>query len=307
MTTDTRPGAAPVQHNAEVQSALADGRPIVVMESTIYSQLGLPQPFSLEAFERCEAAIRAEGGVPALSVVLDGTCWVGAPDGAMDRIASLDNKLSARDLGVCVARRQSGVTTVAASLQLAALSGIAVFTTGGIGGVHRGSELTGDVSADLWALRRFPVSTVTAGAKAFLDLPRTVEFLDTIGVPVLGVGTDSFPAFYTRASDARVACRVESAAEAAAIVDSSRTLGYDGGFVLANPIPEADELDPLAIDEAIEEALGRVSADRGAEVTPAVLAAIAEATEGRSIPANLALAENNARFAARLARELATT
>ena len=172
-----------IRSNDEVSDAIATGRPVVVMESTIYSSLGLPSPHNLEAYDRCTAAIRAAGAVPALSAVLGGECWVGTPDDELERILSITNKVSTRDLYVAVARGADGVTTVAASVTLAALAGVDVFATGGMGGVHRGSEISGDVSADLGALGREPVVTVTAGAKAFLDLPKTVEYLDTLVNP----------------------------------------------------------------------------------------------------------------------------
>jgi pseudouridine-5'-phosphate glycosidase len=217
------------------------------------------------------------------------------------------NKTSARDLGVAIGQRWSiGVTTVAASVTLAARAGVAVFATGGIGGVHRGAELSGDISADLAALAAEPVVTVTAGAKAFLDLGKTVEYLDTLGVPLLGFGTDVFPAFYSRTSAFAVAHRVDTAAEVAAIVSGARMIGYGGGVVVANPIPVDHEIPSTEIDPVIEAALADAaqSGVSGPGVTPFVLEAIGKATEGRSVPANLALAEANARVGAEIAVEL---
>lgn len=294
---------APLTIGEEVEAALGEGRAVVAMESTIYSRLGLPSPHNREAFERCTAAIRAVGAVPALTAVLDGRCRVGIDERDLERVLSVDRKLSARDVFAAVASGADGVTTVAASLLLASRAGIAVFATGGMGGVHRDAAVTGDISADLWALARYPVTTVTAGAKAFLDLSRTVEMLDTLGVPLLGFGTDEFPAFYSRSSGVPVPHRVDSAADAAAVVAAGRSLGYGGGFVIANPIPPEAEIPAHEIEPAIDRAVrAATTADiAGAGVTPAILAAIALATDGRSIPANLALAEHNASVAARIA------
>lgn len=284
------------------------GVPVVALESTILSNLGLPSPFNRECHDRCDAAIRAAGAVPAITAVLDGCATVGLTPAEVDRVLLGTNKVSARDVAVAVGLEWDiGVTTVAASVMLAARAGVAVFATGGIGGVHRGAELSGDVSADLGALARYPVVTVTAGAKAFLDLPRTVEWFDTLGVPVLGYGTDEFPAFYSRTSGIALAHRVESAAEVAAIVGAMRRGGERGGFVVANPIPVAAEIPAAEIDPVIASALADAAAAgvTGPGVTPFVLEAISVATEGRSIPANLALAESNAAVAASIAASIA--
>ena len=213
-----------------------------------------------------------------------------------------------RDLSVAVAARWPiGCTTVSASLAIAAAAGVHVFATGGIGGVHRDDHLTGDVSADLGAIARHPVITVTAGAKAFLDLGKTLEHLDTLGVPVLGLRTDRFPAFYVRDSGFEVHQRIEDEATAARVLMSRLALGIPGGVVVANPIPYDDELDAPEIAAAIDSALADASAAalRGAAVTPFVLARLAHATAGRSIPANLALATSNAEVAAKIAVEFA--
>lgn len=303
MTTPQRSNQQTIRLSAEVADAFRSGRAVVGMESTIYSSLGLPAPHNLDALRRCEAAIRGAGAIPAVTAVLDGVCCVGIEPNEVERVLAVDNKVSARDLPVVMARGGDGVTTVAASVTLCSRAGVSVFATGGMGGVHRGAELSGDISADLGALRAEPVLTVTAGAKAFLDLSRTLEYLDTLGVPVLGFGTDEFPAFYSRSSGVAVPHRVDSAAEAAAIYLAGQTLGYTGGVVVANPIPAHAEIPAEQINPVIDDALSaaeRVGAV-GAAVTPFVLAAIAEATEGRSIPANLALAESNARVAAEIA------
>lgn len=274
----------------------------MALESTIFSHLGLPSPHNAEALERCLAVIRAGGAVPAVTAVLDGVARVGIDAGEHERILGPARKAAERDLPVAVAQAWDfGATTVSASVALAGLAGIPVFATGGIGGVHRGAELTGDVSADLDAIAHHPVVTVCAGAKAFLDLPRTLEHLESIGVPVLGWCHDWFPAFYTRSSGVPVPHRVESAAEVAAVF-RHRTRERRG-VLLAVPIPPSDELDPDELNAVLTEAL--TDCERagivGAAITPFVLGRIAAATDGRSIPANLSLAEHNASVAAQVA------
>ena len=253
------------------------------------------------------SAIRALGAVPALTAVIDGRIWAGVPTELHQRVLSCGVKIAERDLSVATAQELAeGVTTVSASLAIAERAGIKTFATGGIGGVHRSSAETGDISADLNAIARRNVLVVSAGAKAFLDLPRTLEFLETHSVPVLGWKTYDFPAFYTRNSGLRVGHRVDSALEVAKIHQSRRALGQ-GGSLLAVPIPEDAELDAQSINAAIAESLARVEQQKisGAQITPHVLAAIETATEGQSVAANLALAENNASIAARVAVELA--
>lgn len=292
----------------EVRAALAAGTPVVALESTIFSHLGLPSPHNGEALERCLAAIRGHGAVPAVTAVLDGIARVGVDEGEHERILGPARKAAERDLPVAVARRWPfGATTVSASLALAARAGIAVFATGGIGGVHRGVEETGDISADLDALAHHPVVCVCAGAKAFLDLGRTLEYLETVGVPVLGWRTDRLPAFYTRDSGFAVPHRVEGPDEVAGVLANTTRPGT--GVLVTVPIPEADELDRERLDETLTAALSdaQTAGMTGAAVTPFVLGRIAEATGGRSIPANLALAEHNAEVAARIAVAIAST
>lgn len=286
----------------EVAAALTAGDPVVALESTIFSHLGLPSPHNAEALERCLAAVRDGGAVPAVTAVLDGVARVGLDDGEQQRILGAARKVAERDLAVAVAQGWAfGATTVSASVALSALAGVSVFATGGIGGVHRGAELTGDISADLDAMAHHAVVTVSAGAKAFLDLPRTLEYLETVGVPVLGWRHDDFPAFYTRSAGVPVAHRVESADEVAAIL-AHRTRA-NSGVLVGVPIPEAAELDAAELDGVLAQALADCAAAGivGAAVTPFVLGRIGEATAGRSVPANLALAENNARVAAEIA------
>jgi pseudouridine-5'-phosphate glycosidase len=292
----------------EVAAAQAAGRPVVALESTIFSGFGLPEPANRTCLERCLDAVRDAGAVPALTAVLDGVARVGLDEDERGRVLTAEDKLGARDLGPAVAARTAaGATTVSAALLLAQAAGIEVFATGGIGGVHRDVERTLDVSHDLVALSRYRVVTVTAGAKAFLDLPRTVEHLETLGVPVLGFGTDEFPAFWSRRSGVRGLRRVDRAPQAAAAIEAARALGYTGGIVLAVPIPASEEIPAEELAPAIEAGLAeaaRRSATGGA-VTPVVLEALAESTGGRTVPANLALAENNARVGAEVATALA--
>lgn len=279
---------------------------MVALESTIFSNLGLPSPANAEALDRCIGAIRGGGAVPAVTAVLDGVARVGLEPNEHERILGAARKAAERDVPVAIAQRwQFGATTVSASVALAAAAGVSVFATGGIGGVHRGAEVTGDVSADLDALAHHGVVTVCAGAKAFLDLARTLEYLETVGVPVLGWQHDDFPAFYTRTSGLPVPHRVESADEVASVL-ANRTRERSGVLV-GVPIPIDAELDVVALDAVLSGALADADAAGvvGAAVTPFVLGRIAEATAGRSIPANLALAENNARVAAEIAVAIA--
>jgi pseudouridylate synthase len=290
----------------DVARAVADGRPVVALESTIFSNLGLPSPANAQALDRCLSAIRRGGAVPAVTAVLDGVARVGLYADEHPRILGTARKVAERDVAVAVAQEwEFGATTVSASVALAAASGVSVFATGGIGGVHRGAETTGDISADLDAIANHPVVTVSAGAKAFLDLPRTLEYLETAGVPVLGWRHDDFPAFYTRSSGLPVPHRVESALEVAGVL-AHRTREHSGVLVTV-PIPQEAALDQAELDAVIDGALAACEADgvTGAAVTPFVLARIGAATEGRSVPANLALAENNARVAAEIAGAIA--
>jgi pseudouridine-5'-phosphate glycosidase len=290
----------------EVEAALADGAAIVALESTIFSHLGLPSPANREALDRCVGAIRDGGAVPAVTAVLDGVVRVGLDGDEHERILGSTRKTAERDIAVAVAQRWDfGATTVSASVAIAGAAGVAVFATGGIGGVHRGAEITGDISADLDAIASHPVITVSAGAKAFLDLPRTLEYLESAGVPVLGWQHDWFPAFYTRSSGLAIPHRVDSADEVArTFAARSRS---NSGVLLTVPIPESDELDASELDAVLRGALDDCerSGITGAAITPFVLGRISEATDGRNVPANLALAENNAAVAAQVAVALA--
>ena len=292
----------------EVAAALAGHRRVVALESTIFSGLGLPSPANRECLDRCVAAVRDGGAVPALTAVIDGVATVGIEASDLDRVLVGTHKVAARDLVSAVSGGLDvGVTTVSASLTLAARAGIEVFATGGIGGVHRGAEVTGDVSHDLVALSRHPVVAVSAGAKAFLDLARTLEYLETLGVPVAGWQTDRFPAFYVRDSGLDVPTVVNSGDEVAAMLRAAAAVGHPGGILVANPIPVGSELDPEPINRALDSALALVEQQRlrGPAVTPVLLDAIAAATDGVSVEANLALAQDNARVAAEIAAALA--
>ncbi|MXV97566.1 MAG: pseudouridine-5'-phosphate glycosidase [Acidimicrobiaceae bacterium] len=293
---------------SEVADALSSGAPVVALESTIFSELGLPQPANRECFERVQAAVRAAGAIPALCGVLDGRAIVGANLGQSERLFGGSVKLGARDLGPAVAASLDvGVTTVSATVTLAAAAGIEVFATGGIGGVHRGSDRTGDVSADLEALARHRVVVVSSGVKSFLDVWLTFERLETLGVAVLGWRTDRFPAFYVRDCGVELTSVVDDGGEVAAAFRAAAALGHPGAMLVANPIPADVELDAAQVEAAIEsaEASTRRGGVSGGDVTPAVLTALVEATGGAAVAANVALAESNALVAAEIAAALA--
>jgi pseudouridine-5'-phosphate glycosidase len=292
----------------EVSAALAAGHPVVALESTIISH-GMPYPQNLEMARRVEAIIREEGAVPATIAVADGRIHVGLGDALLERLATAKDvaKLSRRDMGAILASGGLGATTVSATMIAAHLAGIRVFATGGIGGVHRGAETSLDISADLEELARTPVAVVCAGAKSILDLPKTLEYLETRGVPVIGYGTDTLPAFFCRSSGLALALRRDTPEEVAAMLAAQAVLGFPAGAVIANPIPEAHALPEAEIDAVITAALADADRDgiAGKAVTPYLLARIVELTEGRSLIANIALVENNARVGARIAKALA--
>jgi pseudouridine-5'-phosphate glycosidase len=294
-----------LQIHPEIAGALKAKRPVVALESTIIAH-GMAYPRNLETALSVEAIVRAGGAVPATIAVLGGRLRVGLDEGEIENLAregAAMLKLTTRDLAVAVARRLDGATTVAATMRIAALAGIPVFATGGIGGVHRGAEQTFDISADLTELAQSDVAVVTAGAKAILDLALTLERLETLGVPVIGFRADRFPAFYSRDSGLPLASRIDRAEDVAAIMQAKWRMGLKGGLVIANPIPAAQEIPSSVIAPAIETALIDAKAQEitGKQVTPFLLARIAEATEGRSVSANIALVENNARVAAEIA------
>jgi pseudouridine-5'-phosphate glycosidase len=298
----------------EVADALAASRAVVALESTIISH-GMPYPRNLETARACEAAVREAGAVPATVALMDGAIRVGLDASALDRLAGGPGhdepvaKVSLRDLGAVLADSSVGATTVAATMFATARAGIRVFATGGIGGVHRDDPAgpVHDVSADLTALATIPVAVVCAGAKAVLDLNRTVEALETLGIPVVGQGTDVLPEFWTRGRDLPVSVRSDDPAATAALLDAHWGCGLTSGVVVANPIPTGDEADPEVISAAIESGLAAAGSAgvAGRDVTPFLLAHVAEATGGASLEANVALVINNAATAGAIAVELA--
>ena len=297
----------PLTFSPEVAEASAAGAPIVALESTIITH-GMPFPQNLETARRVEDTVRAAGAVPATIAVMGGAIHAGLDAATLETLARTPDalKLSRADLAACLAAGRTGATTVAATMICAHLAGIEVFATGGIGGVHRGAEDSFDISADLHELAQTPVTVVAAGAKAILDLPKTLEVLETLGVPVIAYGQDEFPAFWSRSSGLPAPLRMESAAEIAAAHALKARLGLKGGQLVANPILEADELPRAVILPHIEAALAEADAKGIAakSVTPFLLQRIFELTEGRSLTANIALVLNNARLAAGIARAL---
>ena len=298
----------PLAYAPEVADARAEGRPIVALESTIITH-GMPFPQNLETARLVEATVRDAGATPATIAVMGGQLHIGL---SKDKLAALAEtkdamKLSRADLAACLASGRTGATTVAATMIAAHLAGIDVFATGGIGGVHRGAENSFDISADLHELARTPVTVVAAGAKAILDLDKTLEVLETLGVPVIGFGQDELPAFWSRNSGLAAPLRMDTAAEIAAAHRMRVRLGLDGGQLVANPIPADNEIPREEITPAIEAALAE--ADRqgiaAKEVTPFLLQRIFELTKGRSLEANIALVRNNARLGAAIAAAIA--
>ena len=293
-------------YHPEVLNALKQGRPVVALESTLITH-GLPFPVNLEVARGMEQAVRESGAIPATIAVLQGRITVGLTADEIDYLARARDvrKCSRRDLPIALARREDGATTVAGTMIIAHMAGIRVFATGGIGGVHRGHPF--DVSADLLELAQTPVAVVCAGAKAILDLPLTLEVLETHGVPVIGYRCSNFPAFYTRDSGLPLDVRCDTFAEAAAILRSREILGFRTGSLIATPVPAEHELPAAVAEKAIAQALqeAEVRGVRGKEVTPFLLARVSELTHAESRTANVALLENNARTAAGIARALA--
>ena len=293
----------------EVAQALAAGKPVVALESTIISH-GMPYPQNVETALAVEGIIRENGAVPATIAIIGGRLKAGCTKEEIEylgRTGTAVTKASRRDLAMLCARGQDGATTVTTTMIIAHMAGIRVFATGGIGGVHRGAETTMDISADLEELAHTPVMVVCAGAKSILDLGLTLEYLETHGVPVLGYGTKELPAFYTRHSGFSVDYQVDSPEELAAAFQASLELGFQGGMLVTNPIPEEYSMDPKVINAAIGEALEQAAANgvHGKETTPFLLAKVKELTGGDSLDSNIQLVFNNARLAARTAACLA--
>jgi pseudouridine-5'-phosphate glycosidase len=298
-----------LQFSPEVAMARAEGVAIVALESTIITH-GMPFPQNVEAARRVEAEVRAHGAVPATIAIMGGRILIGLTDQQLDALGQAQDvmKLSRADLAACLVMGKIGATTVAATMICAQLAGIDVFATGGIGGVHRGAETSFDISADLPELGDTAVTVVAAGAKAILDLPKTLEYLETRGVPVIAFGQDDFPAFWSRSSGLKSPLRMDSAAEIAASQLMRTRLGLPGGQLVANPIPLDAEIPRAEIMPVIETALAEAEAQGIAAkaVTPFLLQRIFELTDGRSLASNIALVLNNARLAAAIAREIVT-
>ena len=296
-----------IQFAPDVADALARNTPIVALESTIITH-GMPWPQNVEVARQVEADVREKGAVPATIAVLDGKLHVGLTD---DQLTSLGQakdvaKLSRADMAVCLATGGTGATTVAATMIAAHLAGIRVFATGGIGGVHKGAEESFDISADLYELAQTPVTVVAAGAKAILDIPKTLEVLESFGVPVIAVGQDTLPAFWSRESGLPAPLRLESAVEIAQAQTMRGALNLPGGQLVANPIPEDAEISRDTLAPIIAQAQSEAEAQgiAGKAVTPFLLSRIFELTEGASLTANIALVRNNARLAAEIASEI---
>jgi len=293
--------------SSEVAAALADGQPVAALESTIITH-GLPHPQNTDTARSVEAMVRENGAVPATIAVIEGRITIGLSSEQLEWLGTATDvlKLSRADLPYAVTARRHGSTTVAATMICAHLAGISVFATGGIGGVHRGAETTFDISADLEELSRTPVTVVCSGAKAVLDLPKTLEYLETKGVPVIGYRTDEFPAFWSRSSGLRAPIRLDTPEEIADLIRTKHQLGLKGGVLVANPVPEHDEIPAAETARHIERALADAAGARvsGKTVTPFLLARILETTGGRSLAANVALVRSNAAVAAQIASAL---
>lgn len=293
----------------EVSAALAGGKPVVALESTIIAH-GMPYPANFEMAQEVEAIIREAGAVPATIAIIGGAIKVGLTTSELKKFAvngSKITKVSTRDLPFVMAQKVDGATTVASTMRIAAMAGIHVFATGGIGGVHRGAEKSFDISADMMEFAESNVAVVTAGAKAILDLALTLETLETLGVPVVGYGTDDFPAFYSRASGHAVPMRCDTPEEVAGLMKAKWGMGLKGGIVVANPIPLEHEIMAAEIAPVIEKAVAEAARQNvtGKNVTPFLLARLAEVTGGRSLKANMALVRHNARIGAEIAKAYA--
>lgn len=296
-----------IEYSAEVAAARAAGKPIVALESTIISH-GMPYPQNVQTAREVEQIIRDGGAVPATIAILGGKIRIGLSAEELELLGRSPEamKISRRDLPYAITSGRIGATTVAATMICAALAGIRVFVTGGIGGVHRGAETSFDISADLQELARSSVAVVCAGAKSILDIGLTLEYLETHGVPVLSIGQDNFAAFYTPDSGFKADFRIDDPVEQAAFLRTKWALGLAGGVVVSNPVPAAEAMPRAEIDAITEQALAEAAAQgiAGKAVTPYLLARIKALTEGRSLATNIALVKNNARAGAALARAL---
>ncbi len=292
----------------EVAEAIKAGKPVVALESTIISH-GMPYPQNVETALNVEKIIRDNGAIPATTAIINGRLKAGLSSDEIEYLGKKGlevTKVSRRDIPVIVARKMDGASTVATTMIIAAMAGIKIFATGGVGGVHRGAQQTFDISADLDELSQTPVTVVCAGAKAILDLPLTLEYLETKGVTVLGYQTEELPAFYTRKSGLKVDYRVDSPKELAATIKAKHDLGMKGGLLVTNPIPEEYSMDSEVINKAINEAIEEAKANHihGKETTPFLLAKVKDITGGDSLDSNIQLVYNNAKLAAETAVEL---
>ena len=296
-----------IVYSNEVRDALAAGKPVVALESTIITH-GMPFPRNVETARQVEDDIRSEDAVPATIALMDGKIMVGLSDEDLDRLAQAENvmKCSRADLTFAIATGRYGATTVAATMMAAHLAGVKVFATGGIGGVHKGAEDSFDISADLDELGRTPVCVVSAGAKALLDIPKTLEVLETKGVPVIAYGVEELPAFWSRESGLEAPYSLNTAEEIGSLLKMRENFAGHGGVLIANPVPETDQIPRAEMNGYIDAAIQKAEAEgiKGKDVTPFVLGTILDLTDGRSLDTNIALVRNNARLAARIAAEL---
>ncbi|KAM6576778.1 hypothetical protein CsatB_028615 [Cannabis sativa] len=304
-TSDNNKGVGLIKVSPEVSEALSNGGPVVALESTIISH-GMPYPKNLETAKEVEAIVRGKGAVPATIAILDGIPCVGLSVVELERLANLGTqaqKTARRDIAHVVASKGNGATTVSATMLIASMVGISVFVTGGIGGVHRHGENTMDISSDLTELGRTPVAVISAGVKSILDIPRTLEYLETQGVCVAAYKTNEFPAFFTRTSGCKVPCRVDTAEECARLIDANTKLGLGTGILIAVPIPQEHEASGSLIDSVIQRALkeARDKNITGNAETPFLLARVNELTGGASLSSNIALVKNNALVGAEIA------
>lgn len=287
----------------EIQTAITEGRPIVALESTIISH-GMPWPQNVETALRVEQEVRENGAIPATIAILDGKCCVGLDNRQIETLGKSTNvwKVSLRDMPYVISRGLAGATTVAATMRIASMTGIRIFVTGGTGGVHRGGEKNMDISADLTELGKTNVAVISAGVKSILDIGLTLEYLETLGVPVVTYGQDEFPSFYSSKSKFQTPLRLDSMEEIARMLHTKWSMGLEGGVLVANPVPESLQVDPQVIEDIIEEAIVAINLKgiSGKEITPFLLKYISEQTEGESLAANIALIKNNAAFGARL-------
>jgi pseudouridylate synthase len=297
----------PLLLSPEVKHALENNLPIVALESTIIAH-GMPFPKNVETAKEVEAIIRNEGAVPATIAILDGALCVGLNENQLNDLGSKSGiwKVSLRDMPYVVSKKLNGATTVASTMRIAAMAGIKIFVTGGIGGVHRGAENTFDISADLTEMAHTNVAVISAGVKSILDIALTLEKLETLGIPVLTYGSDDFPSFYSRASGHKTPLRLDTPEEIAAMLNSKWQMGIDGSVLIANPIPTDQEVPFHVMEKYILEALDKASQKgiSGKDTTPFLLKSIAEATGGESLTANISLVKNNAKLGAKISKAL---